>query len=220
MENKVDARKKIKTVIVYGIISVTILYYFLAAATLVSELKIQHHYNGSIRELDLFVEMEIIRAPSKYIKGHDYYGIIKLNNLRNQKLPADTIIVGLWPDSAASLSLAINRENGEIVLFNTNSIFFTSSGFNYIKVDRDSFFNPKYFEVRRNEINNQYDIYAANPEFIIIEFDTNVRNYGFKVHSTPGKIVFAPWPYNRGYSQKKLHKIVEQAVSLQEERKN
>ena len=209
-QNKTDARKKIGNIIIYGIISLAILYHVIFVIVGVSEIRIQRQFRGSIRELNLRIEMKIIKAPSKYSEGHDYYGIIVLNKLWNKNSPADTIIVGLWPDSAAVLSLAIDRENGEMALFNENSIFLTSESFQYRKVDREGFFTARYFEVRKNQLSDQYDIYAVNPNYIIVDFDTHIRNNGFTVHSTPGEIAFAPWPWNNGYSEKKLNKMVEE----------
>lgn len=211
MGNKIDARKKIGNIIIYGIITLAILYHVIFAIVAVSEIRIQRQYRGSIRELNLRIEMKIIKAPSKYKEGHDFYGIILLSDLQNKSAPADTVIVGLWPDSPFTLSLAINRENGVMTCFyDNNPVFLTSDGFHFINVDREVFFTTRFFEVRKNQLSDQYDIYAVNPNYIIVDFDTHIRNNGFTVHSTPGEIAFAPWPWNNGYSEKKLNKMVEE----------
>ena len=218
MENKIDSRKKIGNIITYGIVSLAILYHVLFVIVAVSEIRIQRQYRGSIRELNLRIEMKIVKAPSKYKDGHDFYGIILLGEYQNKSAPADTIIVGLWPDSAFTLSLAINRENGVMTCFyDDNPVFITSDGAHLIKVDREHFFTTSYFEVQEDKLDGSNDIFAVNSKYIIVVFDTHVRNYGFDVYTTPGEIVFAPWPWKNGFSEKKLQKMVDRATTLKED---
>lgn len=171
--------------------------------------RIERTYKGSIRELDIRLEMKITKAPSKYIEGRNYYGVITLNKGQRTKEQKDTIIVGLWPDSSACLSLAINRENEEITIFDdSNPVLISANCFHFDRVDRDHYFTEQFFKLKKNELSGRYDIYTVNAQYIIINIDTHIRNYGFDVYSVPGKIAYAPWPWKNGFTEKELQKMI------------
>ncbi len=175
---------------------------------------LERDYRQRLPEVGITVAMEIVKAPSKFIEGRDYYGIIVLSNLQDKSAPTDTIIVGLWPDSPFRLSLAINRETKEMVLYDNYEVFpvlVTSNCFHLTEENRhDTFFNEPYFEKHLNPFNNTEDIYSVNSEYIIVAFDTNVRNNGFRIFAKPGVIAYAPWPWHTAKTIKELKEMFSQ----------
>lgn len=213
MENKNTARK-IGVLLTIGIVSIAILYYLLFFIFFLSGLRIQRVYKGKIRELGIRIEMKVIKTPTDdYIEGREYCGIIILSKMHHKNAPADTIIVGLWPDSPFTLSLAINKDNEEMVLYDNYKAFpvlTTSNHFRFTKETRyEVFFNEPYFKKHKNPLNGRDDIFIVNAEaYIIVKFDTHIRNNGFSIYSEPGEVVYAPWPFHTARTERRLNKMI------------